>query len=77
VLSAEPEEAAALQRYEALTAPITLLALAIVVYAIPVLRPDWPDTLFTTCSVLNMAIWVVFALDLLAHLTLKPHGGRY
>ncbi|MBA0124159.1 potassium channel family protein [Haloechinothrix sp. YIM 98757] len=68
-----------LSRYEARTTSVLLaLALAfIVVYGVPVIRPDLPEALRTAFAVANWAIWAAFALDLIIRTSLSDNRLLY
>ncbi|MEV5967789.1 potassium channel family protein [Kribbella sp. NPDC051952] len=51
--------------------PLTLAAgVFLAAYAWPVLEPDMPDALRRACSIVTVAIWVIFAGDFLLRLAL-------
>lgn len=51
--------------------------LFLVVYAWPILQPDLPTGLVRICSIANVTIWIVFAVDYLVRLTLSPNKLRF
>lgn len=69
----EPTPNAALDRWERRTAGLlTVLAVVfIVVYAVPVLRPDLGPGWRRACEITNLLIWGLFAVDYLVRLTLS------
>lgn len=70
---------ARLERYEASTSVwLTVLAfLFLGVYAVPILYPDLPDSVQSALGNANLAIWLVFALDLAVRLVLAPRRAAY
>jgi voltage-gated potassium channel len=70
---------ARLEEYEhRTTVAVTVLAVVFIVgYAIPILWPALPHDLALTCEVVNDAIWVAFALDLLIRVRLAPRPWHY
>lgn len=70
---------ARLRRWQESTDRLLLLAAALflVVYALPILRPDLPRTASRWCSVAGIALWAVFAVDVAVRLYLCDDRRRY
>lgn len=68
-----------LARYEERSAaPMTALAVAfLVLYATPIIRPDMPSTVLAAFAALNLALWVLFAGDLLVRAALSGRPAGY
>lgn len=67
------------ERWERRTSAPLLAAAGVFLaaYAWPILQPDLPATAARTCSVVSWAIWVIFAVDLLARLSLAERRWRF
>ncbi|OIQ88769.1 pH-gated potassium channel KcsA [mine drainage metagenome] len=67
------------ERYEARTSgPLTVLALAfLVVFGAPIVWPDLPTFLVRVCDGANVAIWALFAADLVARVALAERRWSY
>ncbi|WP_432537574.1 potassium channel family protein [Kineococcus arenarius] len=46
-------------------------------YALPILQPDLPAPVRTTCHVVRTATWVAFGVDYLLRLGFSPRRGRF
>ncbi|SNT65526.1 voltage-gated potassium channel [Asanoa hainanensis] len=58
--------------------PLTALAvLFIVVYAVPILRPDLSPGWRVACEVANVVIWALFGVDYVARLALSTNRRRF
>jgi voltage-gated potassium channel len=58
--------------------PLLLLALLfVVVFLLPLYRPDLPSGVRRTVTAISVAIWVAFAVDYLARLYLSPNRRRF
>ncbi|TQJ17530.1 voltage-gated potassium channel [Kribbella jejuensis] len=58
--------------------PLTAAAVVfLVVYAWPILQPDLPAGVVRACSIVNVAIWIIFGVDYLVRLALAPNKLRF
>lgn len=66
-------------RYEAaVSRPLTVLAFGfLVVYAVPILKPELNPILMRAISFANIVIWIVFAADLLVRIVLERYRFRF
>lgn len=72
-------EATRLQRWESRAEwPLAGAALVfLVAYAVPIVNPDVPALVHTVCSVVVVAVWVLFALDYAVRLVLADRRGEF
>lgn len=49
----------------------------LVVYAVPIVRPGLPGTVLQILQTVQVAVWVLFAVDLAVRLALAPSRRRY
>jgi voltage-gated potassium channel len=73
------ERAAALRRWERATDWPLIIAgvIFLVAYAVPILNPDLPRWLLTTCIWLTWITWAIFVLDFIVRLSLADERLRY
>ncbi|RKN47671.1 potassium channel family protein [Micromonospora endolithica] len=66
-------------RWERLTAlPLTFLSVMfLVVYAVPILRPDLPDSWRAACEATTVLIWLLFWVDFVTRLILAGERRRF
>jgi voltage-gated potassium channel len=68
-----------LERYESGSAgALTVLAFVfLAAYGAPIIWPDLPASVVSACAVANVAIWAVFAADLVVRVALSPRRLQY
>jgi len=67
------------ERYEARSAgALTVLAFVFLgAYGAPIIWPQLPAAVDSTCAAVNAVIWALFAVDLLVRITLAPRKVHY